>query len=73
VFESLVCGRYPRVAELKRRLLDAGALGASMTGTGPAVYGLFVGEAEARAAYEALQAEADGQVFLTRTFAELER
>jgi 4-diphosphocytidyl-2-C-methyl-D-erythritol kinase len=73
VFEPLVCGRYPRVAELKRRLLDAGALGASMTGTGPAVYGLFVGEAEARAAYEALQAEADGQVFLTRTFAELER
>jgi len=73
VFEPLVSERYPQVQELKRRLLEAGALGASMTGTGPAVFGLFPGEAEARRAWEALRASADAEVVLTRTFAELER
>lgn len=73
VFEPLVSERYPQVQELKRRLLEAGALGASMTGTGPAVFGLFPGEAEARRAWEALRASGDAEVVLTRTFAELER
>ncbi|MCS7235762.1 MAG: 4-(cytidine 5'-diphospho)-2-C-methyl-D-erythritol kinase [Armatimonadota bacterium] len=73
VFEPLVSRRYPQVSELKRRLLEAGALGASMSGTGPAVFGLFSGEAEARRAWEALQGHVDGEVLLTRTFAELER
>lgn len=73
VFEPLVSERYPQVQELKRRLVEAGALGASMTGTGPAVFGLFPGEAEARRAWEALRASADAEVVLTRTFAELER
>jgi 4-diphosphocytidyl-2-C-methyl-D-erythritol kinase len=73
VFEPLVSSRYPQVSELKRWLLEAGALGASMSGTGPAVFGLFSGEAEARRAWEALRGHVDGQVLLTRTFAELER
>jgi len=73
VFEPVVSARYPQVQEWKRRLLDAGALGASMTGTGPAVFGLFSGEAEARRAWEALQGAPDAHVILTRTFAELER
>ena len=37
----------PEVAELEGRLLEAGAMGASMTGTGTAVYGLFRDEDEA--------------------------
>jgi 4-diphosphocytidyl-2-C-methyl-D-erythritol kinase len=41
----------PEVAQLERSLLEAGAMGASMTGTGTAVYGLFRDEeAAARAA-----------------------
>jgi 4-diphosphocytidyl-2-C-methyl-D-erythritol kinase len=31
----------PEVAELEGKLLEAGAVGASMTGSGTAVYGLF--------------------------------
>lgn len=73
VFEPLIFAHHPQVAVLKRRLLELGALGASMTGTGPAVYGLFAGEAEARKAAESLQEAHEAQVFLTRTFAELER
>lgn len=40
-------GMIPEVAELERSLLEAGAMGASMTGTGTAVYGLFRDEDEA--------------------------
>lgn len=46
----------PEVAELEGRLLEAGALGASMTGTGTAVYGLFRDEDEAARAVERLDA-----------------
>jgi 4-diphosphocytidyl-2C-methyl-D-erythritol kinase len=44
-----------------------------MTGTGPAVFGLFGEEAAARGAAQALSGTFPGQVILTRTFAELER
>lgn len=39
VFEELYGD--PRIAEIKRELLGAGALGASMTGSGSAVFGIF--------------------------------
>ncbi len=42
----------PEVAELEERLLEAGALGTSMTGSGSAVYGLFRDEAAAEWARE---------------------
>jgi len=40
-FEITVFRKYPRIAELKRQLYDAGALYASMTGSGSAVFGIF--------------------------------
>lgn len=47
---------FPEVAEYERGLLGAGALGASMSGTGTATYGLFPGEEEARRAARGLRA-----------------
>ncbi len=44
------CGEAPEIAEYRERLVAAGALGASMTGSGAAVFGIFAGEEEARAA-----------------------
>ena len=38
--EPPVTGHHPGTAEIRRRLLDAGALGAVMSGSGPAVAGL---------------------------------
>ena len=44
--------QLPEVAELEGRLLEAGALGASVTGSGSAVYGLFRDEEAAGRARE---------------------
>lgn len=56
VFEEVLpLRRRGQVEELKQILLDAGALGACMTGTGPTVFGLFREEESAKGAAEALK------------------
>jgi 4-diphosphocytidyl-2-C-methyl-D-erythritol kinase len=58
VFEDALPGRYAReIAAVKRRLVACGALTASMTGTGSAVFALFADEFAARNAYSALRRE----------------
>ncbi len=49
-------GLVPEVRALEEQLLRAGAMGAAMSGTGTAVFGIFVSEAEARAAANGLRA-----------------
>ena len=57
VFEDVPDRRMRTVAEIKGRLLDHGALGAMMTGTGSAVFGVFEKEETARDAAAALRGE----------------
>ncbi len=45
-FEASVFAAHPVIGEIKRRLLAAGAVYASMSGSGSAVYGLFLSEAD---------------------------
>ena len=45
-FEHSVFPLYPEIAHIKKRLLDAGALYASMSGSGSTVFGLFEDNAE---------------------------
>ena len=67
VFEEVLPPRKrDRVEELKRLLLDHGAMGACMTGTGPTVFGLFEREEVARAACKEMKLHCR-EVFLTRT------
>ncbi|MBR1660150.1 MAG: 4-(cytidine 5'-diphospho)-2-C-methyl-D-erythritol kinase [Oscillospiraceae bacterium] len=54
VFEDVLPQRYGEIAHLKQALLDLGALGAVMTGTGSAVFGLFLDLEEAERAKAAL-------------------
>ena len=57
VFEDVLPRRCAAVGEIKARLLNLGALGAVMTGTGSAVFGLFDDDAAARRAFDALKAD----------------
>jgi 4-diphosphocytidyl-2-C-methyl-D-erythritol kinase len=56
-FEIPILDRYPVIAKAKRRLVEAGAGYASLSGSGAAVFGVFERGADARAAAEAAQAE----------------
>ena len=57
VFEDVLPRRSREILDIKRRLLNAGALGAVMTGTGSAVFGLFEDEAAAKPAAAVLRAD----------------
>ena len=65
VFEDVLPRKYAQVFEIKRALLDCGAMAASMTGSGPTVFGLFGNKAAAESAREALL-PAFPQTFLCR-------
>ena len=56
LFEEVVLPLRPQVCEIKRALRDAGAFAAQMSGSGPAVFGLFEREQQAQAAASLLQA-----------------
>ena len=55
VLEPVAARLHPELLEIKASLLSRGACGAQMTGSGSAVFGLFPGEKEAKAAFEALK------------------
>lgn len=66
VFEDVLPERYGEIGIIKQRLLELGALGASMTGTGSAVFGLFDDKNAAGAAFKALKREYQ-ECFLTES------
>jgi 4-diphosphocytidyl-2-C-methyl-D-erythritol kinase len=43
-FESSIFPNHPEIARIKQQLIDAGAVYASMSGSGSTVYGIFKGE-----------------------------
>lgn len=67
VFEDVLPERqFARVADIKRVLIECGALGAAMSGTGPTAFGLFDDAEAARCAYEQLR-ENYRECYLTET------
>ena len=55
VFEEVLPEEYREVFRIRARLLELGALNAAMSGSGPAVFGIFREEAAAEAAAAALK------------------
>ena len=54
IFEQAVLPSCPGAAELKRRMIELGAIGATMSGSGPGVFGVFADEETARFAAKEL-------------------
>jgi 4-diphosphocytidyl-2-C-methyl-D-erythritol kinase len=71
VFEDVVETHHPAVRSLRERMAAHHPLGVSMSGTGPVLFALAGKESEARRLGEALAADRDCEVFVTRTFAEV--
>ena len=66
VLELVTIPAYPVIEEIKRCMLEAGALGAMMSGSGPTVFGIFETQPQARKAYRAVKAsQLAKQVYLT--------
>jgi len=65
--ESAVMPQHPVIAELKSRLLNSGAQGALMSGSGSTVFGLFADMADGQRAAEAFRQVKAYQVFVTET------
>lgn len=59
--EGAVAARYPVINYMKDLLMEAGARGASMTGSGSSVFGLFTSEIIARQAADNIQQQAPAQ------------
>ena len=49
-FEKIVFPAYPKIGEIKKALIDLGAVYASLSGSGSTVYGIFKNESIARSA-----------------------
>lgn len=66
VLETVTVPAYPVIDKIKKCMIDSGALGAMMSGSGPTVFGIFDTQAKARKAYRAVKAEQLAkQVYLT--------
>lgn len=57
VFEPVVARKQPDIMRIKTIMLQCGALGASMTGSGPTIFGIYRDQSTAQAAYIMLKAQ----------------
>lgn len=57
VLEKVTIDMHPEIAQIKNCMLENGAVGAMMSGSGPTVFGLFRDRAAAQKAYDAVKAQ----------------
>ena len=62
--ERVTAQKYPEMGLAKERLLNLGAIGALMSGSGPTVFGLFDNAKTAKSARQSLAVAKDFQLFL---------
>ena len=69
VLETVTIPNYPVIAQIKEYMLEHGAVGAMMSGSGPTVFGLFEDGDTAVAAYEKMKESGLAkQVYLTSIY-----
>ena len=64
VMEPVTAGRHPVITEIRETMMQNGALGARMSGSGSAVFGLYENPEDAETAYRILSGQFE-EVFLT--------
>jgi 4-diphosphocytidyl-2-C-methyl-D-erythritol kinase len=62
--ERVTAARFPVIETIKTRLMDAGAEGALMSGSGPSVFGVFLSRDQAKEAEKSLISQSLGDVFV---------
>lgn len=55
ILETVTIPNYPIIAEIKKNMLENGAAGVMMSGSGPTVFGLFDDAEKAKQAYKAMK------------------
>ena len=66
VLENVTVKTYPVIDSLKKRMIDLGAAGSLMSGSGPTVFGIFLEEAKVQEAYAQIKKEQLAkQIFIT--------
>jgi len=69
VLEEVTIPQHPIIADIKKNMMDNGAIGAMMSGSGPTVFGFFEDNKTAKAAKEALtKTGMVKQLYLTTLF-----
>ena len=69
VLESVTIPNYPVIAEIKEKMMEAGAAKALMSGSGPTVFGLFEDEKSARHARDRMKESGLArQIYLTSIY-----
>ncbi|MBN1850173.1 MAG: 4-(cytidine 5'-diphospho)-2-C-methyl-D-erythritol kinase [Deltaproteobacteria bacterium] len=66
--EQVTSAHFPIIETIKRMLMDTGAEGAIMSGSGPSVFGLFSSERKARSAKDYLLPYQLGELFLAKSW-----
>ena len=62
--ETVTASTYPEINTIKEQLMNCGALGALMSGSGPSVFGIFSEVETARNAKDSLARNTDWQLYL---------
>ena len=66
VMETVTINDCPDIAEIKRKMLEFGAYGSVMSGSGPSVFGIFPDNESAKSACDYFMAKYE-RTFLTHT------
>lgn len=67
VLESVTIKEYPIIAQIKQKLIDLGAAGSIMSGSGPSVFGVFLDRKQAEYAFETMMKYNEVNAFLVKT------
>lgn len=69
VLERVTVPEYPVIDEIKKMMLDGGALGSMMSGSGPTVFGIFTSYSAAKDTYEKIEKSGlSKQIYLTTPY-----